>query len=84
MAARLRSADLHGAASFAFNVSNFNRTVDEEAYGEALSAKLGELGYVIDTSPTSCTPAAPHLEPMAAGVPERYGCTAWLNGLARS
>jgi len=57
MAARVQAVGLENAAGVALNTSNFNRTADEQAYGETLSAKLGGVGYVIDTSRNGNGPA---------------------------
>lgn len=57
MAARVQAVGLEDAAGVALNTSNFNRTADEQAYGETLSVKLGGVGYVIDTSRNGNGPA---------------------------
>jgi endoglucanase len=51
-ARRLAAAGVHDAAGFSTNVSNFNATDDEIAYGRALIDALGDdhLRQVIDTS----------------------------------
>jgi endoglucanase len=38
------------AQGFSLNVSNFNATSDEVAYGESISARIGGKHFVIDTS----------------------------------
>ncbi len=48
--ARLSQVGFADAAGFALNTSNFHATADEQAYGEAISARLGGRPYVIDTS----------------------------------
>jgi endoglucanase len=51
MAARLRQAGVAGARGFSLNVSNFDATASETAYGEAIVRELGGAGhFVIDTS----------------------------------
>lgn len=50
MASRLEAAGVALAAGFSLNVSNFHRTDDQVAYGNALSALVGGKHYVIDTS----------------------------------
>jgi endoglucanase len=51
IAARLRQADVAGARGFSLNVSNFDATASETAYGEAIAGELGGTGhFVIDTS----------------------------------
>jgi endoglucanase len=50
MAQRLRDAGVDGADGFALNVSNFETTADNVAYGGALSALLGGAHFVVDTS----------------------------------
>ena len=66
MAERLTRAGVAEAHGFSLNVSNFIGTAENVQYGESLSARLGGIGYVIDTSrngrgPTSdgewCNPA---------------------------
>jgi endoglucanase len=49
MADRLRRADVARATGFALNVSNFQLTSNEVAYGRAVSARLGGKHFVIDT-----------------------------------
>jgi endoglucanase len=50
MAERLRRVGIGRAQGFALNVSNFNRTTDETAYGHAISRTVGRAHFVIDTS----------------------------------
>ncbi|MEO6821617.1 MAG: glycoside hydrolase family 6 protein [Candidatus Nanopelagicales bacterium] len=50
MAQRLRAAGVGRANGFALNVSNFDSTAAETAYGHAISAILGGAHFVIDTS----------------------------------
>jgi endoglucanase len=50
MAERLRAAGATAADGFAINVSNFETTADNVAYGEQVSALLGGAHFVVDTS----------------------------------
>ena len=50
MADRLRKADVADARGFSLNVSNFDRTTDERAYGHAIAAAVGGKHFDIDTS----------------------------------
>lgn len=49
-ASRLRLSGVSLARGFSLNVSNFNTTRDEVAYGERLAALVGGKRYVVDTS----------------------------------
>lgn len=50
LAGALRDAGIAHLSGFALNVSNFYPTAEVVAYGHALSAKLGNSHFVIDTS----------------------------------
>ena len=50
MTARLQAAGVASTRGFSLNVSNFNATRDELAYGDALSGALGDKHFVVDTS----------------------------------
>jgi endoglucanase len=50
MAQRLRAAGVDGADGFALNVSNFETTEDNVAYGSVLSGLVGGAHFVVDTS----------------------------------
>jgi endoglucanase len=50
MAERLRAAGIDEARGFALNVSNFQWTDDELAYGRGLSERVGGAHFVVDTS----------------------------------
>ena len=50
MASLLLAVDIHKVRGFSLNVSNFNSTAEEEAYGDKLSAMLHGAHYVIDIS----------------------------------
>jgi endoglucanase len=58
MALRLRAAGVDRAAGFSTNVSNFQRTDHEVAYGTYLSALLGGAAFVVDTSRNGVGPLA--------------------------
>ncbi len=58
MALRLRAAGVDRAAGFSTNVSNFQRTDHEVAYGTYLSALLGGKAFVVDTSRNGNGPLA--------------------------
>jgi endoglucanase len=58
MALRLRAAGVDRAAGFSTNVSNFQRTEHEVAYGTYLSALLGGAAFVVDTSRNGAGPLA--------------------------
>lgn len=49
-AARLRSAGIEQARGFSLNVSNYNTTAEEVAYGKSLSGLVGGKTFVVDTS----------------------------------
>lgn len=50
MADSLSKANIGRADGFALNVSNFMTTADETAYGQSVSALVGNKHFVIDTS----------------------------------
>ena len=50
MAARLRAAGVNNARGFALNVSNFRSTSESTTYGNDISSRLGNKGFVVDTS----------------------------------
>jgi endoglucanase len=50
MANRLKRAGLESADGFALNVSNFQTTANETAYGEQISGLVGGKHFVIDTA----------------------------------
>lgn len=58
MAARLRKADVGQARGFSLNVSNFDTTSSETAYGEAIARTLDTgAHFVVDTSRNGQGPA---------------------------
>lgn len=58
MALRLRAAGVDRAAGFSVNVSNFQTSAHETAYGTYLSALLGGAAFVVDTSRNGAGPLA--------------------------
>ncbi len=56
-AGRLARAGVAKARGFSLNVSNFQWTSDEIAYGNDVSARLGGKGFVIDTARNGQGPA---------------------------
>lgn len=57
LADRLTRAGIEGADGFMLNVSNFVSTADNIVYGKQLSALLGGIGFIIDTSRNGNGPA---------------------------
>ncbi len=57
MARRLRAGGVAAARGFALNVSNFNTTAAETAYGTRISRLVGGQPFVIDTSRNGAGPA---------------------------
>ncbi len=57
MVDRLQKAGVDKACGFSLNVSNFQWTRDEAAYGDAIAAKLGGNRYVVDTGRNGQGPA---------------------------
>jgi endoglucanase len=61
MAQRLRSAGVARARGFSLNVSNFNYTSKETAFGDAIVAALGgSAHFIVDTSRNGLGPTADH------------------------
>lgn len=50
LASALRSSGIEAAAGFSLNVSNFVDTAQNQTYGDALSAAVGDKPYVVDVS----------------------------------
>ena len=73
IATRLRNAGVELANGFSLNVSNFFRTADEAAYGDAISALVGGKHYIIDTSRNGlgATPDAQWCNPDGRALGER-------------
>jgi endoglucanase len=57
IAGRLRRAGIASARGFSLNVSNFDWTASEEAYGNRISALVGGKHFVVDTSRNGRGPA---------------------------
>lgn len=72
LAGALRDAGIARLAGFSLNVSNFYPTSDVTAYGHALSAKLGNAHFVIDTSRNG------------NGITRQSGPLAWCNPPGRA
>jgi endoglucanase len=62
-AQRLALAGVRRADGFSLNVSNFNPTAAEVAYGRAVSARLGGKHFVIDTSRNGLGPSSTWCNP---------------------
>jgi endoglucanase len=58
MAARLQSAGIAKADGFSLNVSNFQTTDANITYGTALSGRVGDKRFIIDTSRNGLGPTA--------------------------
>ena len=71
MAQRLRAAGVGEADGFALNVSNFETTENNVAYGTALSAELGGARFVVDTSRNGNGPGTDWCNPSGRAVGER-------------
>jgi endoglucanase len=71
MAGRLRDAGVAGADGFALNVSNFQTTASNVAYGERVSSLLGGAHFVIDTSRNGNGPGSDWCNPPGRAVGER-------------
>ena len=50
LAGALRDSGAERADGFSLNVSNFATTADNQTYGDAVSAALGDKQYLIDVS----------------------------------
>ena len=59
IAERMRSAGIASADGFALNISNFQTTADNIAYGSAISELVGKR-FVIDTSRNGLGPSVPY------------------------
>ena len=57
MADRLSRAGVGEAHGFALNVSNYIGTSENVQYGDAVSSRLGGVGYVVDTSRNGLGPS---------------------------
>lgn len=57
IADRLKSAGIAKADGFSLNIANFRTTAESTSYGTAVSAKVGDKHFVIDTSRNGKGPA---------------------------
>jgi endoglucanase len=85
MAYRLIKAGIYYARGFALNVSNFDSTASETAYGLKISARVGWKRFLIDTSRNGsgardgwCNPAGATLGEQPASAPSSRGVDALL------
>jgi endoglucanase len=69
MASRLQQAGIAKARGFSLNVSNFDTTASETAYGEAINSALGNTShFVIDTSRNGQGPGDTWCNPPGRGL----------------
>ncbi|MGD0981656.1 MAG: glycoside hydrolase family 6 protein [Solirubrobacteraceae bacterium] len=69
MASRLQQAGIAKARGFSLNVSNFDTTASETAYGEAINSALGGSShFVIDTSRNGQGPGSTWCNPPGRGL----------------
>ena len=85
MADRLRAAGVGRADGFALNVSNFETTASNVAYGKTVAAALGGAHFVVDTSRNGrgpgdawCNPAGRAIGERPTGVTGQAGVDAYL------
>ena len=71
MAERLRAAGGTAADGFALNVSNFETTASNVAYGQQVSSLLGGVHFVVDTSRNGNGPGSDWCNPPGRAVGER-------------
>jgi len=60
IASRLRAAGVSHVRGFSLNVSNFDTSASEIAYGKRISRRIGGKPFVIDTSRNGVGPAPDH------------------------
>jgi endoglucanase len=95
IASLLRKAGVRHARGFSVNVSNFDRTRREIAYGRRISRRVGGKSFVIDTSrngigPTRtrqlCNPPGRALGPVPTGATgaRRVDAFLWIKPLGES
>jgi endoglucanase len=68
---RLRAADVARATGFALNVSNFQLTANEVAYGRAVAGQLGGKHFVIDTGRNGLGPNGEWCNPLGRALGPR-------------
>ncbi|NEM05772.1 glycoside hydrolase family 6 protein [Geodermatophilus normandii] len=71
MAGRLRAAGATTADGFALNVSNFETTASNVAYGQQVSSLLGGTHFVVDTSRNGNGPGTDWCNPSGRALGER-------------
>ncbi|MCZ2830968.1 glycoside hydrolase family 6 protein [Modestobacter sp. VKM Ac-2986] len=71
MADRLRTAGVAKADGFALNVSNFETTASNLAYGRTVAAALGGAHFVVDTSRNGRGPGTHWCNPTGRAIGER-------------
>ncbi len=71
MAERLRTAGVASSDGFALNVSNFQTTASNVAYGQQVSLLLGGVHFVVDTSRNGNGPGSDWCNPPGRAVGER-------------
>ncbi|WP_081448766.1 glycoside hydrolase family 6 protein [Geodermatophilus obscurus] len=71
MAERLRAAGVTAADGFALNVSNFQTTASNVAYGHQVSSLLGGAHFVVDTSRNGNGPGSDWCNPPGRALGER-------------
>ena len=71
MAERLRAAGGTTADGFALNVSNFETTASNVAYGQQVSSLLGGAHFIVDTSRNGNGPGSDWCNPPGRAVGER-------------
>jgi endoglucanase len=71
MAGRLRAAGATTADGFALNVSNFETTASNVAYGQQVSSLLGGTHFVVDTSRNGNCPGTDWCNPPGRALGER-------------
>lgn len=84
MASRLTAAGVAGARGFSLNVSNFQPTANEIAYGATLAERLGGKAFVIDTSRNGLGPydgAESWCNPPGRALGERPSTSTGVAGL---
>jgi len=71
MADRLRSAGVAATRGFSLNVSNFDPTSSEQAYGDSISSALSGAHFVVDTSRNGLGPATTWCNPSGEALGTR-------------
>lgn len=74
-ASRLTAAGVAGARGFSLNVSNFQTTANETAFGGQVSTLLGGKRFVIDTSRNGAGPGSGWCNPSGRALGERPNLT---------